>query len=72
MLNWLARQPLRKPLAVISAVFTLILVLASVMFRIDIPPGAASVLTAYNAIVIGGYFGSSAYEAVRRRGGDEP
>lgn len=64
-MNWIAKLPWRKPLAVFSVIFTLVLIVVAYKTGNDIPSGVVSVLIALNGIIVGGYFGSSAYEAVR-------
>ena len=64
-MNWIAMLPWRKPMAVFCAILTIVIIIWALRTGADIPGGVVSVLIAFNGIVIGGYFGSSAYEAVR-------
>jgi hypothetical protein len=55
----------RKPLAVLAAVWCLALPTMAWVTGRDIPPGAVSVLLAVAPSCVLGYCGSSAYEAAR-------
>jgi hypothetical protein len=55
----------RKPLAVLSFVWTMGLCTAAYFMGRDIPPGIQSILSAVTPTCIGGYALSSAYEAAR-------
>lgn len=57
---------LRKPLAVFAITFSSCIVLWYVVIeRQDMPDGVVSILQAQLACCVGGYMGTSAYEAVR-------
>ena len=64
MFLWISRLPLRKPLVVLATIIFLGMLARSVILDIDIPPNTTSVCNTFIAVVLAGYFGSSAYEAV--------
>jgi hypothetical protein len=63
MLNWIAKWPLRKPLTVAVMTVALLSVIRAVWQDIDIPPNASDLLKVLVGVTVGGYVGSSAYEA---------
>ena len=65
-MNAIAQWPMRKLSALISLIFTIIVICWCLGKLGDVPPGVVTILTGLNAITIGGYIGSSSYEAVKR------
>jgi hypothetical protein len=64
----IARLPLRKLSAIVTLVFTLLAIAWCLAKLGDVPPGAVTLLVGLNGISVGGYIGSSSYEAVRAPG----
>jgi hypothetical protein len=62
-MNWIARQPLRKPLVVLATVIFLLVFLVAWIIGKDIPPNVAGVCNTFIGVVMGGYFASSMYES---------
>ncbi|GHV45736.1 hypothetical protein FACS1894204_05670 [Synergistales bacterium] len=62
------RVSVRKPLAVAAAVWGAGLVSLAFWFDKDIPPRAADVMEVLIYMCVGGYVGSSAYEACKGNG----
>jgi hypothetical protein len=65
-MNWIANLPLRKLGAGVVTLIVLIVILHSVKTGTDIPDNTADLLKVVFSVSVGGYVGSSAYEAVRR------
>jgi hypothetical protein len=61
----MAALPLRKISAVVTLAFTLLVIVWCLVKIGDVPPGAVTLLVGLNGISVGGYIGSSSYEAVR-------
>jgi hypothetical protein len=61
----MAALPLRKLSAAVTLVFTLAVIAWCLVKLGDVPPGAVTLLVGLNGITVGGYIGSSSYEAVR-------
>lgn len=72
-MNWPGwhKVSVRKPLAVAAFFFCAGLSAASFICNRDIPPNTADILKWSVCVCIGGYCGSSAYEAVGARKGEK-
>jgi hypothetical protein len=77
-MSWLSwpgwhKISVRKPLAVVSAVWGAAMCTGAFLFGRDLPPGVVSVMVAIIPTCIGSYAASSAYEAVKtpKEGNDE-
>lgn len=57
--------PLRKISAIATLIFTFILIPWCLVLFGDVPSGVVTLLLGVNGVSVGGYIGSSSYEAVR-------
>jgi len=65
MMNWpgWSKAPTRKPLAVYITGFVSVVILCYVFRGVDIPPIIARILEGmFYGVVVGGYFGTSAFQ----------
>lgn len=64
-IDW-SKVPLRKPLAVYSALLIGVLVSVSVVFNLTIPEPAADLLRWLGVTCVGGYYATSTIEATKK------
>jgi uncharacterized membrane protein AbrB (regulator of aidB expression) len=70
MINWIARQSIRKPMGWLAFSFILLVVCVYIKRDADIPPGIQNVVMALVTIPCA-VIGSSSYEAVRNTREDD-
>ena len=72
MFRYISGLPMRKPLAALATLIFLGMFVRAHIFGVDIPPNASGVASTFIGVVLGGYFASSAYEAVHEEKEDKP
>jgi hypothetical protein len=72
MLRWIASWPLRKPAVVAVLILSILVILHSIYYNVDIPANTSGFLCVFVGAVLTGYFGSSAYESRFNHREDKP